>query len=72
MGGEKFLQNQDRYMERIPIKPLSRKLEEIADAVRFLCSKEASYINGTVMNVTGGLLIALTRLARLPPSISSP
>jgi 3-oxoacyl-[acyl-carrier protein] reductase len=56
MGGEKFLQNQDRYMERIPIKRFP-ETSEIADAVRFLCSKEASYINGTVMNVTGGFLL---------------
>ncbi|MCV6639435.1 SDR family oxidoreductase [Candidatus Albibeggiatoa sp. nov. NOAA] len=28
---------------------------EIAQSILFLCSKEASYINGTVLNITGGI-----------------
>ena len=36
--------------------PLGRqgKLDEVADLVTYLCSDHASYITGTIMNVTGG------------------
>lgn len=30
--------------------------EEIADVLTFLCSEEASYVNGAVWNVDGGQL----------------
>jgi 3-oxoacyl-[acyl-carrier protein] reductase len=37
--------------------PLGRigKVEEVACAVRFLCSEEAGYITGNVIDVNGGM-----------------
>ena len=40
------------------MNPMGRcaKLREVADAVLFLCSDEASYINGVVLPVDGGFI----------------
>ena len=43
----------DRYLERIPMKRIGRP-EELADAVFFLASPQASYISGVVLAVDGG------------------
>jgi 3-oxoacyl-[acyl-carrier protein] reductase len=43
-------------IENIPLNRLG-KAEDIANAVAFLLSEEASYITGTVINVSGGLYI---------------
>lgn len=56
MAGEKFMTNKDRYLPRIPLHRFG-ELVEIADGVVFLCSEKSSYITGTVLNVTGGLLM---------------
>lgn len=42
------------YKNQIPLKRFG-KTEEVAAAVLFLSAKEASYITGTVLEVTGGL-----------------
>jgi 3-oxoacyl-[acyl-carrier protein] reductase len=42
------------YVDQTPIGRMAR-LEEIAAAVRFLMSDEASYVNGAVIPVDGGL-----------------
>jgi 3-oxoacyl-[acyl-carrier protein] reductase len=46
----------DALMKQIPLSRIGRP-EEVADAVRFLVSKEASYITGQVIRVNGGLLM---------------
>ncbi len=42
------------YVDQTPIGRTAR-LEEVADVVRFLMSEEASYVNGAVIPVDGGL-----------------
>ena len=42
------------YRSHIPMRRFG-KPEEIAEAIRFLVSREASYITGTVLEVSGGL-----------------
>ncbi len=44
----------EALLERIPAGRLGRP-QEVADAVAFLCSDSAGYINGTVLQVDGGL-----------------
>jgi 3-oxoacyl-[acyl-carrier protein] reductase len=46
----------DEMAQRVPIKRLGQP-EDIANAYAFLASDEASYINGTVLEVAGGLTI---------------
>jgi 3-oxoacyl-[acyl-carrier protein] reductase len=42
--------------ERVPMRRLGRP-EEIANVYAFLASDEASYVNGAVIEVTGGLVV---------------
>jgi 3-oxoacyl-[acyl-carrier protein] reductase len=42
------------YLDQTPVRRAAR-LEEVAAVVRFLMSDEASYVNGTVIPVDGGL-----------------
>ena len=42
--------------ERVPMKRLGRP-EEVADLYAYLASDEASYINGAVIEVAGGLTV---------------
>jgi 3-oxoacyl-[acyl-carrier protein] reductase len=42
------------YLDRTPLGRTAR-LEEVANVVRFLMSEEASYVNGAVLPVDGGL-----------------
>ena len=45
----------DRIAEQVPMKRVGTP-EEVARAVRFLCSQDASYITGQVLSVNGGLI----------------
>ena len=47
---------EERYVARIPVGRLGRP-EEVAAAVAFLASPEASYINGAEILVDGGVLV---------------
>jgi len=55
----KVLEDKD-YMEqvinRIPLKRIGNP-EEVAKVVSFLCSDDASYINGTTIYVDGGIML---------------
>jgi 3-oxoacyl-[acyl-carrier protein] reductase len=44
----------DSYIAQVPLKRFGRP-EEVAVCVLFLASKEASYVNGATLEVTGGL-----------------
>lgn len=44
----------DSYIAQIPLKRFG-KPEEVAACVLFLASKEAAYVNGSTLEVTGGL-----------------
>jgi 3-oxoacyl-[acyl-carrier protein] reductase len=45
-----------KYKENIPLGKLGVP-EDVAKVVNFLCSSDADYITGQVINVDGGLLI---------------
>jgi 3-oxoacyl-[acyl-carrier protein] reductase len=56
MMAEKLRAAPERYLARVPLGRLG-DLEEIAAAVAFLASRRAGYVTGTVLNVSGGLLM---------------
>lgn len=49
----------DRWKEAVKKIPLGRLAEpsEIADTIHFLCSEEARYITGEVININGGMFM---------------
>ncbi|HVO19925.1 MAG TPA: SDR family oxidoreductase [Anaeromyxobacter sp.] len=56
MMAEKFRAAPARYLGRIPLARLG-ELGEVAAAAVFLASRQAAYLTGTVLNVSGGLLM---------------
>ena len=45
-----------KLTDRVPLKRLGRP-EEVANVYAFLASDEASYINGAVIEVAGGMVV---------------
>jgi 3-oxoacyl-[acyl-carrier protein] reductase len=56
MMAEKFRAAPERYLERVPVGRLGT-LAEVAAAAVFLASRQAAYVTGTVLNVSGGLMM---------------
>ncbi len=48
--------NEQCYLQRIPLGRIAQP-EEVAGAVLFLASRQADYITGTTLDVSGGLLM---------------
>ena len=44
------------FIEKIPVGRIGH-VRDISNVCLFLCSREASYINGTVIEVTGGVTV---------------
>jgi len=44
------------YLSQIPLKRAGTP-EDVANVVHFLVSPEAAYISGTVLNVSGGMVL---------------
>jgi 3-oxoacyl-[acyl-carrier protein] reductase len=56
MTADRLEANRERYVSRIPLGRFGRT-EEVADVIVFLCSERAGYMTGSVVNVSGGLLM---------------
>ena len=56
MTVERFEANRDKYLSTIPLQRFG-DIEEIANVIVFLASDRASYMTGTTVNVSGGLLM---------------
>jgi len=56
MARDALSQNQEQYMKRIPLGRIG-DAAEVANAVVFLASDRASYMTGTTLDVTGGMLM---------------
>ncbi len=56
MTAERFEANRDKYLSTIPLQRFG-DIEEIANVIVFLASDRASYMTGTTVNVSGGLLM---------------
>ena len=50
---EKFPQNEQEYIEAVPVRRVAAP-EEIAEAVVWLCTEQASFVHGAAMPVDGG------------------
>lgn len=57
MSGALTEEQRAQIVQKIPLNRLG-KPEDIAAAVAFLCSAEASYITGTTLHVNGGMYMA--------------
>jgi 3-oxoacyl-[acyl-carrier protein] reductase len=51
---DRFLTNKDKYLATIPLGRYA-DTQEVANVVVFLASDKASYMTGSIVNVSGGL-----------------
>jgi NAD(P)-dependent dehydrogenase (short-subunit alcohol dehydrogenase family) len=72
--GEREFAAEPRKMQLLARIPLGRQgnMIEVADAVEFLCSSRASYINGTDLLLDGGVAAALRQPAPAPAPAPAP
>ncbi len=56
MAAAKYRSAPEKYLPRIPVGRFG-EVEEVAAAAAFICSRQAAYITGSVINVSGGLLM---------------
>ncbi|MEI7903709.1 MAG: SDR family oxidoreductase, partial [bacterium] len=49
-------ERKEQYLSRIPLNRIAQP-EEVASVVTFLASDAASYMTGTTLDLTGGLLM---------------
>jgi 3-oxoacyl-[acyl-carrier protein] reductase len=56
MTADRLEANRERYLAGIPLGRFGQT-EEIADVIVFLASERAGYMTGSVVNVSGGLLM---------------
>ena len=54
---KQVMNREHEYAQQIPLRRLGRP-EEIADVVAFLASPQASYINGVILDVNGGMYMS--------------
>ena len=54
MATELIKERGAQYMQEIPLKRYGQPAE-VASVIRFLCSRDASYINGQTITVDGGI-----------------
>ncbi len=51
---DRFLTNKDKYLANVPLGRYA-DTQEVANVVVFLASDKASYMTGSIVNVSGGL-----------------
>lgn len=56
MLAEKIDANREKFLDRIPLRRIATP-QDIANVVVFLCSKRSSYMTGTTVDVTAGMLM---------------
>jgi 3-oxoacyl-[acyl-carrier protein] reductase len=56
MARDALDKNRDEYLKRIPLGRIAEPAE-VANVIVFLCSERASYMTGTTVDVTGGMLM---------------
>jgi 3-oxoacyl-[acyl-carrier protein] reductase len=54
MAAETIAERGEAYRNEIPVKRYGRP-EEVASVIRFLCSRDSSYVNGQTITVDGGI-----------------
>jgi 3-oxoacyl-[acyl-carrier protein] reductase len=56
MNAKELADHEEDYIKRIPMRRISDPVE-VAHSVAFLASDKADYITGTILNVTGGMVM---------------